>query len=407
MGVIAKKHKGAWWVFINHRGQRKAKRIGTKEAAREVKAKIQSRLSAGDLGILDKPGPTFAEAADRWLEGYVKPCLKPRSYEAYTLMTKRFLLPTLGNIPVRSLSRKQLKDFVADLHAKGLSPKYVNTIVATLSGILQQAVEDEYLDHNPATRLRRYTKRQDGDHSGSEKVKYWTGEQITRILERSQRDYPEWYDLLATMAWGGFRIGEAIGLQREDVDLEERAIYLKRSVSHRGSEVWQGTPKGNKGRRVEMADRLVHLLADRRSRLEAESSLAGRPSSKWVFPDTNGADRPVRYHPLHRVLTHILDLEHIPRYGRVMTHAFRHSWATWILQNAPTPGAILYVSRQLGHASVKMTLDVYSHLIPEENRHLSDLLANSTVGAATTRNPDATRDSLGTQAPDIKPSPVG
>ncbi len=91
-----------------------------------------------------------------------------------------------------------------------------------------------------------------------------------------------------------------------------------------------------------------------------------------------------------KVLAHVLDLEKIPRYDRVMTHAFRHSWATWILQNAPTPGAILYVSRQLGHSSVKLTLDVYSHLIPQENRHLSELLAEAIACGTTGRNLYAT-----------------
>ncbi len=99
-----------------------------------------------------------------------------------------------------------------------------------------------------------------------------------------------------------------------------------------------------------------------------------------------------------KVLSHVLDLEKIPKYKRVMTHAFRHSWATWILQNAPTPGAILYVSRQLGHSSVKLTLDVYAHVIPEENRHLSELLAEATSGGSTTRNPDATRKDQASQS---------
>lgn len=110
MGVIAKKRNGEWWLFINHRGQRKAKKVGSKEAAKELKGKIEARLSAGDLGILEKPGLTFAEAGDRWLEGYVKPCLKPRSYELYRDMTKRFLLPALGPTPLRSITRARLKN---------------------------------------------------------------------------------------------------------------------------------------------------------------------------------------------------------------------------------------------------------------------------------------------------------
>jgi len=151
-----------------------------------------------------------------------------------------------------------------------------------------------------------------------------------------------------------------------------------------------------------MAERLVRLLADRRSRLEAQAALNGQSLSPWVFPDKGStANRPVKYQAALKVLAHVLDLEKIPRYDRVMTHAFRHSWATWILQNAPTPGAILYVSRQLGHSSVKLTLDVYSHVIPEENRHLSDRLAEATSGDATTCNPDATKSRASLQAADF------
>lgn len=105
MGVIAKKHKGAWWVFINHHGKRRTKKVGEKAAALELKAKVEARMSAGDLGVLDKPGLTFAEATERWLEGYVKPCLKVRSHELYSGITTRYLLPALGNVCLRDITR--------------------------------------------------------------------------------------------------------------------------------------------------------------------------------------------------------------------------------------------------------------------------------------------------------------
>jgi len=391
MGVTARKRKGAWWVFVNHQGQRKAKRVGERAAALELKARIEAHLSAGDLGILEKPGLTFAEAAARWLESYVKPCLKQRSHEIYAGMTTRFLLPVLGNVHLKDITRTRLKDFVADLNTKGLSHNYTRNILAALSGILHQAVEDEHLDHNPASRLGRHTRRQNGEVEAEGRVKYWTWEQVSRILARTRQDYPEWHDLFATLAWAGFRVGEALGLQWDDIDQDERAIYVKRIAYQRGRDVRIGSPKGNKARRVEMAERLARLLADRRSRLEAGAALNGQSLSPWVFPEKDCADkdgRPAKYQAAFKVLAHVLDLEKIPRYDRVMTHAFRHSWATGILQNAPTPGAILYVSRQLGHSKVNITLDVYAHVIPQENRHLSDLLADMTD--ATTRNPDAT-----------------
>jgi len=398
MGVIARKHKGAWWVFINHHGKRRAKKVGEKAAALELKAKVEARMSAGDLGVLDKPGLTFAEATERWLEGYVKPCLKPRSYELYGLLARRFLLPALSAVYLRDITRDRIKALVADLHAKGFSRRYINTILAVLSGVLQQAVEDENLDHNPAARLGRYTRRHNGEAEVDHRVKYWTEEQLIRILARTRQDYPEWHDLFAAMAWAGFRVGEALGLQWDDIDQDERAIYLKRVVYEKGRQMRVGSPKGNRGRRIEMAERLARLLADRRTRQEAEAALAGQPCSPWMFPGLDGQS--ARYSVACKVLSHVLDLEKIPKYKRVMTHAFRHSWATWIIQNAPTPGAILYVSRQLGHSSVKLTLDVYAHVIPEENRHLSELLAEATSGGSTPRNLYATRQEPATQPAD-------
>ncbi len=397
MGVIAKKRDGAWWVFVTHRGQRKAKRVGERAAAFELKAKIEERLSKGDLGLLEKPGLTFAEASNRWLEGYVKPCLKPRSYELYGMLAKRYLVPALGSIQLRDITRTRLKDLLTGLRGRGFSRRYVNTILATLSGIFQQAVDDEHLDHNPASRLGRYTRGQNKEAEDGDRVKYWTGEQITRILTCTQQEYPEWYALFATLAWAGFRVSEALGLQWDDIDQGERAIFVKRIAHQRGGEMRTGSPKGNRGRRVEMAERLAQLLADRKSRREAEAAVAGHALSPWVFPDKALTDkdgvsiRPVKYQATLKVLAHVLDLEKIPRYDRVMTHAFRHSWATWILQNAPTPGAILYVSRQLGHSKVNITLDVYAHVIPEENRHLSELLADATADGT---QPSATHPQL-------------
>jgi integrase len=382
MGVRIRERDGAWWVFVNHKGRRRAKRVGSKDAAKELKTRLEKRLAAGDLRLLEKPGVTFVKASETWLKGYVEPTLKPTTYDAYALVTRRFLLPAFGARSLRDLTRPAIREALAGWHAKKLSPKYVHVITAALSGILQQAVEDGHLDHNPAASLGRYAARTEDPELTQERVKFWTGEQLGRILARTQQDYPEWHDLFATLAWAGLRVGEGLGLKWEDLDRERSVVSVRRTVDDEGRIT---APKGNRGRRVEMGSRLAALLADRESRLQAEAAVAGRAPSPWVFPPTRGQrkDGPARYESAVKVLAHVLDLEKIPRYERVMTHAFRHSWATLTLQRAQTPAAILYVSRQLGHASVTITLDVYGHLIPEENRHLSELAAGAMQPNAT------------------------
>jgi len=69
MGVRVKQWKGAWWVFVAHNGQRKAKKIGDQKAAKHVASEIRKRLAAGAFQ-LPKTGPRFAALAGEWLEKY-------------------------------------------------------------------------------------------------------------------------------------------------------------------------------------------------------------------------------------------------------------------------------------------------------------------------------------------------
>jgi hypothetical protein len=72
----------------------------------------------------------------------------------------------------------------------------------------------------------------------------------------------------------------------------------------------EGSPKDKRGRRIETAERLLRLLTDRKTKLEAEAALAGQPVSKWVFPGIE--DQAVRYYIACKVLSPVFELENIP-----------------------------------------------------------------------------------------------
>ena len=84
MGVKIRKHNGAWWLFISYHGKRKAKKVGTRDAAEKVKREIEARLGLGDLGIFGSTKPqTFAEYADRWLKHHAEVECKPSAVASY------------------------------------------------------------------------------------------------------------------------------------------------------------------------------------------------------------------------------------------------------------------------------------------------------------------------------------
>lgn len=79
MGVkVRERKKGDWWVFVNYNGDRRAKKVGSKRAANDLKSEIEKKIAAAEFHIKAKPPvPTFEMYADKWLEGYVEASLKP------------------------------------------------------------------------------------------------------------------------------------------------------------------------------------------------------------------------------------------------------------------------------------------------------------------------------------------
>ena len=100
MAVRVKQHKGAWWIFINHKGKRKAKKVGSsKRAADEVAGKIEAKLKLGDFSLLDeKTHRPFDTYYRNWLETYVKAHCKERTYDLYA-DAFRVHLETIRKLP--------------------------------------------------------------------------------------------------------------------------------------------------------------------------------------------------------------------------------------------------------------------------------------------------------------------
>ena len=109
---------------MNYHGRRKAKKVGTREAAEKVKRQIEARLALGDFRILeDQKEPTFAEYADRWLKQHVEIACKPSTVASYRQILRVWVLPRFGNIRLRAITRKDVKEYISDLAGAAGTPK--------------------------------------------------------------------------------------------------------------------------------------------------------------------------------------------------------------------------------------------------------------------------------------------
>ncbi len=392
MGVKVKERDGAWWIFINHQGKRKAKRIGTgdagKKVAKEAAAKIQAKLALGDLSALEpRERPlTLREYAERWLTVYAHVHCKPSTVSNYERFLHNHIYPMLGGLPLPQVTRAHIRTWVADRLASGnqrsegkpLEPRTVGTILIPLQALLGSAVDDGLLAANPAARAGRFRTRREG--TAAERVEPFTAGEVRHLLTTCQSQFPEGYALLLTLARTGMRIGEAAGLAWEDVDLERGFLWVRRGYSKRRL----STPKTGKGRCVDMSRQLQAVLVDYREVKTIEGAVQGKGPSPWVFGGPDGI--PLDYETFTRKVWKPLLCSAGLRYRG--PHQLRHTYASLLLIQGESPA---YVSKQLGHASIKMTVDLYGHFIPGANRQAVDRLDDpEAVLPATGRNPGAT-----------------
>ena len=379
MAVKVKQHKGKWWVFIDHKGKRKAKCIGKSEkAAKEVAGKIEARLKLGDFSPLEEEKTLilFADYAAEWLRSSVAARCKPSTGESYKQILTVHLSPACGTLALRDISREAIKRLLSTKREKGLSRARAHVILAVLQGILGSAVEDGHLENNPAARLGRHL----GKPSHKE-IFPLTREELRLFLETARAHSPAYCPLFLTLARAGMRLGEALALQWPDIDFHGGFIEVRRNMRKQRVD----TPKSGKRRTVDMSPQLAATLGALFEERKAQAWQRGWGEvPEWVFAGRDGKPpaEPTVRHFFHAAL-------HKAGIRRIRIHDFRHTFASLLLQNGES---LAYVKDQLGHASIRMTIDVYGHLVPGGNRRAVARLDDPQPPAtnATGRNPRAT-----------------
>jgi len=213
MAVKVKQHKGKWWVFIDHKGRRKAKCVGSKEAATTAAKKIEAKLTLGDFSILEeKPQRPFDTYFRHWLDTYVKADCKERTYEMYMDVFERYLLPFFRQKDLTDISREEVKRLAYELLSQK-SRSTVKLILKPLSVMYNQALEDRHVTFNPALRILKKSRKEGEEHQRH--ANFLTREELGVLLWTCQEHFPASYPLASLLARTGMRLGEALGYNGE------------------------------------------------------------------------------------------------------------------------------------------------------------------------------------------------
>jgi integrase len=338
MAVKIRQHKGKWWVFIDHRGKRKAKCVGSKQAAETAAKKIEAKLTLGDFTLLDdKPQRPFDVYFRHWLDTYVTAHCKERTYDLYEAAFRLYLLPTFGQKDITAITREEVKMLAYTLLAQGKSRSTVSNVLAPLRGMFSSAREDEHAERNPCLRILKRARKEEGERK--RKAGFLTREELGVLLRTCQEHFPASYPLLSSLARTGVRFGEALALQWGDMDWHGQFIEVRRTLS-KGRLT---TPKSGKARRVDMSWQLTETL---------KALLVGRKKDtlrkgwgevpEWVF--CNGVGAPIDAGSFYSRVWHKLLTKAELRHIRI--HDLRHTFASLLIQQGES---LAYVKDQLRH----------------------------------------------------------
>jgi len=316
--------------------------------------------------VEDFQAETFETYARSWLTT-VALNLKSSTVRYYTDNLENHILPILGSRAINSVSRRDCRELIATVRAKGLKIATVRGIARTLSAVLSQAVEDEQLAAHPGLKLGKYLRRAD---EPKPQIDPFTRDEAAQIVTTAAQSFPEWHPWALTALRTGLRLCELLALQWADIDWHGGYIQVERAIV-RGNLT---TPKNHQRRRVDLSRQLRATLRLWRRRESARWLKLGLPRPSWVFASAVGS--PFDESNVRKAFARILDKTDL-HHRRV--HDLRHTFASLLIQQGES---LVYVKEQMGHASIQITVDIYGHLVPGGNRAAVDRLDDKPASLA-------------------------
>lgn len=374
--------RGARWYFWvelepGPDGKRRQKSRGgfaTRKEAERAFAALRDEVRRG--AYVEPSKLTLSRfLEDEWLPS-IAASVRPTTWKFYAGMVHAHVRPALGRTRLANVTPPKLNAFYADLLRSGsrgrapgrpLSPKTVRHVHTMLHKALNDAVRWGHLARNPASLAEPPKPR-------TAEMKVWNAEQLREFLAfcRDDRLYAAWLLLVTT----GMRRGEVLGLSWQHVDLKRARLSVVRTLTvvdyHH---VEFSEPKTAKGRRSVALDAATvdTLRAHRKQQLEER--VAWGPDwqeTGLVFTREDGSE----IHP-ERFTSWFEQLSRDAGLPRIRLHDLRHSYATAAL-GAGIPAKV--VSERLGHASIAITLDTYSHVLPALQEDAASVVASVILG---------------------------
>ncbi len=356
-GHIEARGKG-WRIFVEagrdpKTGRRKqiTKTVhGNKADAQRVMRQMILSVETGGF-IRPKEKMTTGEWLKEWLGSYVSTNCSPRTLASYEMLVRCHITPELGMVPLAQLEARHLQAFYSRKLAEGrIGARTIRYCHSLLSEALGYGIKMGMVGRNVALST-------DPPRAEHKTMTTLAAEDVPLFLETASKT-PH-YTLYYTLLYTGMRRGEALALKWKNVDLDVACLsILETGYKLNGQYIIKEPKTPSSRRQIALTASLASLLRDHRAKQNADALLMGRPLTRddFVFGYADG--KPLDPSTVSHYFHKILKTAGLPQ---VRLHDLRHTHASLMLKAGVHPKI---VGERLGHASVRITLDTYSHVLP-------------------------------------------
>jgi integrase len=351
--IFFREDKGLWCAKVDV--GYKTRTIYSKDQQKllEKKRDLEAAVTTGTY--IEPSRTTVEQFMINWLEDVCVPSLSPHTIKRYRNIITLHINPFIGSTLIQKLTPMHLQNLYSQELKNGQSPRSVQQLHAVLHRALFQASKWEYVNRNVADLVQAPKPRK-------REFQVLNKQQVKKFLEAALNDW--YYPLHVLAITTGMRQGELLGLKWDDIDLAAGILTVRRALKEVNGDLLIGDVKSSYSRRViNIPEFSIRTLEKHRS----NQNELGLTQFNWVFTDTKGGlVRPQNM--IRRSFKPILKKAGLPD---IRFHDLRHTHSTLLLSQGVNPKL---VQERLGHSSISITLDIYSHVLPNMQQQVAKKL---------------------------------
>jgi len=341
-------------------GKRNRTYKNVKGSYKEAKSMMHKMITEMEQNkVTKKTSMNIRQWMDEWVTSYL-PNVEETTRIGYETKIRCYIKPALGDILLKSLRAEHVQKMINDMYSRGLSPKNIRDTYNNVNAAMKRAVAIRLIPYNPCEgvtlpKLKKY------------RAEVYSPEMIHKLLSIVKGT--DMYLPVLLLVMVGLRRGELLALKWQDIDFKKNILKVRRNMVKGKEGFIIKAPKSEAGiRDIHLGDDVMNELKEARLQYMNDALVYGVGFQNLGFVIRQEDGSPMRPDSMTRKWIRFLEKNDLPR---IRLHDLRHSNATALIKAGVNPRV---VQERLGHSDVNITLNTYTHVLPEMDMDAAEKL---------------------------------